>query len=277
MKRACVIGWPISHSRSPLIHGYWLKKYGIDGSYTREPVRPEELAEFLRNLAANGFCGCNVTVPLKEAAFRHAGAHDPTALAVGAANTLWLEGGRLHAANSDTHGFVQNLDAAAPRWRESEGPVAILGAGGTARAAAFGFLGEGCSEVLIVARTTARAEEFVEAFGSRITLVPWLERNTRLRDCKVVANTTTLGMGGVGSPELDFARLRRDLIVADAVYTPLVTPLLAEARRHGLHTVDGLGMLLHQAVLGFSKWFGVTPEVTDELRQVLLRDIEAAA
>ncbi len=273
MRRACVIGWPIEQSRSPLIHRYWLNRYGIDGAYTKEAVRPQDVGSFLKGLAVRGLVGCNVTVPHKEAAFLAADEHDPTALAVGAANTLWLEGGRLHAANSDTYGFIRNLDAGAPEWRERDGPVAVLGAGGTARAAAFGFLSEGVAEVVIVARTTARADEIAEALGSGIRVVPWSERSSVVRECKVVANTTTLGMNGVGTPDLDFAVCRRDLVVVDAVYTPLETPFLAEARRRGLDTVDGLGMLLHQAVLGFSKWFGVTPEVTGELRQILVRDI----
>ena len=275
MRRACVIGWPIQQSRSPLIHGYWLNRYGIDGAYTKEAVRPDELAGFLKSLAVRGLVGCNVTVPHKEAAFRAADVHDPTALAVCAANTLWLEGGKLHAANSDTYGFIQNLDQSAPEWRERVGSVAILGAGGTARAAAFGFLSEGVAEVSIVARTTARAEEIAAVLGPKIRVVPWSDLNIRLGDCKVIANTTTLGMNGIGAPDLDFDRCRPDLIVADAVYTPLLTPFLAAAQRRGLETVDGLGMLLHQAVLGFSKWFGVTPEVTDELRRALVRDIEA--
>jgi shikimate dehydrogenase len=276
MKRACVVGWPIAHSRSPLIHGYWLRRYGIEGSYTKEAVRPEEFEAFVRNLAHNGFQGCNVTVPHKEAAFRAAGIHDPTALAVGAANTLWIEGGRLHAANSDTYGFIRNLDAAAPAWRTSDGPVAILGAGGTARAAAFGLASEGCTQIRIVARTTARAEEIAHAIGPQVKVVPWSDLDNRLRDCRVVANTTTLGMNGIGAPELDFGICRPDMVVTDAVYIPLVTPFLAAAQQHGLKTVDGLGMLLHQAVLGFSKWFSVTPEVTDELRQLIVRDLEAS-
>jgi shikimate dehydrogenase len=274
MRRACVIGWPIEQSRSPLIHGYWLKRYGIDGAYTKEAVRPEDVAAFLKSLAVRGLVGCNVTVPHKEAAFAVADVRDPTAEAVGAANTLWLEGSRLHAANSDTHGFIRNLDTSAPEWRDRSGPVAILGAGGTARAVAFGFLSEGVDEVLIVARTTGRAEEIAGVLGPRVRVVPWPDMNEQLGACKVVANATTLGMNGIGMPDLDFARCRADLIVVDAVYKPLVTPFLAAAQRRGLKTVDGLGMLLHQAVLGFSKWFGVTPEVTGELRQILVRDIE---
>lgn len=275
MIKAAVIGWPIAHSRSPLIHGYWLKAHGIDGSYTKIAVRPEDVGAFLRSLEADGFAGCNVTVPHKEAAFEAADVRDPSALAVGAANTLWLENGKLHAANSDTYGFLRNLTVAAPQWANRPGPVAILGAGGTARAAAYGFLSEGVEDVVLVARTVGRAEEVARAFGPKVRVAPWAALNDIVRDCRVVANTTTLGMNGVGAPDIDFSRCRDDLVAVDAVYTPLETPFLAAARQAGRTGVDGLGMLLHQAVLGFSKWFGVTPEVTPELRAIIVRDIEA--
>lgn len=274
MKQAAVIGWPIEHSRSPMIHGHWLKRYGIDGSYTKIAVKPEDVTQFVLSLAERGLAGCNVTLPHKEAVFRAAAVRDPSAVAVGAANTLWLEGGKLHAANSDTYGYMAHLDASAPDWRDRDGPVAILGAGGTARAIAYGFLSAGVSEVRIVARTVGRAEEIARQLGPAITVVPWPQRDRVMHECRLIANTTTLGMNGVGAPDLDFMRCRSDLIITDAVYTPLETPFLAHARRCGLQTVDGLGMLLHQAVLGFSKWFGVTPEVTDELRDILVRDIE---
>jgi len=274
MIKAAVIGWPIEHSRSPLIHGHWIKKHGIDGSYTKIAVKPEEVTAFVRSLGGRGLAGCNVTVPHKEAVFRAADVRDPSAEAVGAANTLWLEGGKLHAANSDTYGYMAHLDATVPNWRQRAGPVAILGAGGTARALAYGFLAAGVGEVHVVARTTARAEEIARQLGPGIKVVPWLERDRIARECRLVANTTTLGMNGVGAPDLDLLRRRPDLIVTDAVYTPLETPFLAMARQNGLTTVDGLGMLLHQAVLGFTKWFGVKPEVTEELRDILVRDIE---
>jgi shikimate dehydrogenase len=274
MIKAAVIGWPIEHSRSPMIHGYWLDHYKIDGSYSKIAVRPEEVATFFDRLADRGLAGCNVTVPHKEAAFRAAAIREPSAEAVGAANTLWLEGDRLHAANSDTYGYMAHLDASAPDWRDRDGPVAILGAGGTARAIAYGFLSAGVEDVRIVARTVARADEIARQLGRGITVVPWAERDRIMWECRLVANTTTLGMNGVGAPDLDFLRFRRNLIITDAVYTPLETPFLARARECGLQTVDGLGMLLHQAVLGFSKWFGVVPEVTDVLRDLIVRDIE---
>lgn len=274
MIRAAVIGWPIEHSRSPLIHGHWIKTYGIDGSYTKRAVKPEDVRQFLMHLADEGLAGCNVTVPHKEQAFAAAGWLDPSAKAVGAANTIWLENGTICAANSDTYGYMAHLDASVPNWRERDGPVAVLGAGGTARAVAYGFLAAGISEVRIVARTVGRAEEIARQLGQGVKVVAWEGRERALGDCRLVANTTTLGMNGIGEPDIDFARCRDDLIVTDAVYTPLETAFLAGARRRGLATVDGLGMLLHQAVLGFEKWFGVRPEVTPELRRIIVRDIE---
>jgi shikimate dehydrogenase len=274
MKRACVIGWPIEHSRSPMIHGYWIKRYGIAGEYTRQAVRPGEVAPFLARLAAAGFAGCNVTVPHKEAAFAAARRHHASAVAVGAANTLWLEDGVLCAANTDTYGYIAHLDASAPDWRRRDGPVSILGAGGTARTLVFGFLEGGVSEVRLAARTVARGEEIVRHFGGRVRVLGWDERHRAAEGARLIVNTTTLGMNGVGSPEIDLSRVAADCIVSDVVYVPLETPFLAEARARGLVTVDGLGMLLHQAVPGFEKWFGVRPEVTAELRDILVRDIE---
>jgi shikimate dehydrogenase len=169
---------------------------------------------------------------------------------------------------------MRNLTVAAPQWANRPGPVAILGAGGTARAAAYGFLSEGVEDVVLVARTVARAEEVARALGPKVRVAPWAALNDVVKDCRVVANTTTLGMNGVGAPDIDFSRCRDDLVAVDAVYTPLETPFLAAARQAGRTGVDGLGMLLHQAVLGFSKWFGVTPEVTADLRAIIVRDIE---
>lgn len=276
MKRACVTGWPIEHSRSPMIHGHWIECYGLQAvaEYGRLAVKPEEAEAFYGSLAAHGLVGCNVTMPNKEAAFRAAKHRHATAEAVGAANTLWLEGGELHAMNSDTYGFIAHLDATAPRWRKLDGPATILGAGGTARCLAFGFLEAGVSEVRIVNRTLARAEEIAAHYGPRVKAIAWDQRERAASDSRVVVNTTALGMKGVGSPEIDLSRCRDTTIVCDAVYIPLETPFLASARASGLTTVDGLGMLLHQAVPGFEKWFGVRPEVTGELRDILVRDIE---
>jgi shikimate dehydrogenase len=274
MKRACITGWPVEHSRSPMIHGYWIKKHGIVGEYCRHALKPEQADTFFRSLAAHGLVGCNVTLPNKEAAFRAGKHRHPTAEAVGAANTLWLEGGDLCVMNSDTYGFIAHLDATAPAWRQVDGPVTILGAGGTARCLAFGFLEAGVSEVRIVNRTLSRADEIAAHFGSRVKAIGWDARDRAAADSCVIVNTTTLGMKGAGSPEIALGRCRSSTVVCDAVYIPLETPFLAEARQAGLQTVDGLGMLLHQAVPGFEKWFGVRPEVTPELRDILVRDIE---
>ncbi len=276
MKRACITGWPVEQSRSPMIHGHWIKQYGLSAAadYGRRAVKPEDADRFYASLAEQGLVGCNVTMPNKEAAFRAAKHRHPSAEAVGVANTLWLEGGELHAMNSDTYGFLAHLDNSAPEWRKIDGPVTILGAGGTARCLAFGFLEAGVSEVRIVNRTLARAEEIARHFGRGVMAIDWEARNKAAVDSRIIVNTTSLGMKGIGSPEIDFTRCLRSAIAIDAVYIPLETPFLAEARQVGLVTVDGLGMLLHQAVPGFETWFGVRPEVTPELREILVRDIE---
>ncbi|MGE0700234.1 MAG: shikimate dehydrogenase [Hyphomicrobiaceae bacterium] len=274
MKRAAVIGWPIEHSRSPMIHGHWLARYGIDGSYTKIAVRPEEVVGFVRSLAEKGLAGCNVTLPHKEAVFRAADVRHASAEAVGAANTLWLEGGRLHAANTDTYGFMRHLDLSAPRWKAKDRPVLLLGAGGAARGIVYGLLDAGVGEVRVANRTLARAEEIARHFGPRVKPLAWSDAAGAAVDCGLLVNTTALGMAKTGPLDFDVAVLPDDATVADIVYVPLETPLLHDARTRGLVAVDGLGMLLHQAVPGFAKWFGVEPEVTAELRDILVRDIE---
>lgn len=277
MKHAAVIGWPISHSRSPLIHGYWLKKYGIDGSYTKRAVEPNDAPNFFARLADEGLSGCNVTVPLKEIAFAAAQERDASAEAVGAANTLWLDGSRLCAANTDTYGFMAHLDASAPAWRKSgSGIVSILGAGGAARAIVHGFLDAGVNEVRVFNRTRERADALAAHFGRRVTAHEWARREELSRAAAVLVNTTTIGMKGEGTLDIDFAGFDERCVVADIVYVPLRTALLAEAEARGLTTVDGLGMLLHQAVPGFERWFGVRPEVTPELRALVEADIRGA-
>lgn len=274
MKRAAVIGWPIEHSRSPLIHGHWLRKHGIDGSYTKVAVKPEQVAGFLATLAEQGLAGCNVTLPHKEAAFRAASERDASAVAVGAANTLWLDGGKLHAANTDTYGFMRHLEVSAPEWRTRDRPVLVLGAGGAARGIVYGLLEAGVGEVRVANRTPARAEEIAGHFGPRVRVLGWEAAVGAAGDAGLLINTTSLGMAKTGPLDFDVARLPGDAVVADIVYVPLETALLAAARARGLVCVDGLGMLLHQAVPGFTRWFGVTPEVTPELRQIIVADIE---
>lgn len=273
--KACVIGWPIGHSRSPLIHGYWLKRYGIDGGYTREDVHPDALEGFLKGIPGNGFKGCNVTVPHKEAALALADMADDTARAIGAANTLWHENGALHAGNTDAYGFITHLEASAPDW-DASAPALVLGAGGAARAVVKALLDRGLAEIRIANRTAARAGALAAHFGARVAPIEWDERAEALEGCGLLVNTTTLGMAGSLPLEVDLDALPEPAAVMDIVYTPLTTPLLAAAQRRGNRVVDGLGMLLHQAVPGFEKWFGVRPEVTDELRALAVADMEQA-
>jgi len=267
MRRACVIGWPVEHSRSPVIHRYWLKQYGLNGAYEKEAVKPEDLPAFLGGLAARGYAGANVTLPHKEAALRLATVADEAARTIGAANTLWLdEAGRLNASNTDAYGFMTNLNAVAPDWNEGRRPVMVLGAGGAGRAVLHGLLAEGASRILLANRTSGRAQELADAFGPAVTVVDWRERDHALLGCGLLVNATSLGMTGKEALDLDLALLPSDAAVADLVYSPLETRLLAAARGRDNRAVDGLGMLLHQAVPGFERWFGVRPAVSDELR-----------
>lgn len=274
MRRACVIGWPIEHSRSPDIHNYWLEEYALDGSYDKVAVQPSEVEQFLNSLVANGFEGCNVTIPHKETAFRVAQETEPSARAVGAANTLWLENRRLCASNTDTYGFMTYLSATVPGWKQRDAPVSILGAGGAARAIAYGFLEAGVEEVRVFNRTGGRAEALADALGPRVKAYSWDERSKRSQDVGVLVNATSLGLKGQGSPGIEFDSFDERCIVADIVYVPLVTDFLQSAKKRGLKTVDGLGMLLHQAVPGFEKWFGVRPEVTDKLYRHVAATLE---
>lgn len=276
MKRACVIGWPVSHSRSPLIHGYWLAQHGIDGSYVRRPVRPEDAAAFLRSMRAQGYVGCNVTIPHKETAYAVAAETRPAARAAAAANTLWCEGDKLIADNTDSAGFMNNLRAEVPSLDVDGGIVSVLGAGGAARGIVFALLEAGAGEVRVFNRTRGRADAVADYFGAKAKAFHWSQRADRSRDASLLVNTTSLGMQGTDPLVMDVTGLAQDCVVADIVYVPLETSLLAAARARGLTTVDGLGMLLHQAVPGFEKWFGVRPQVTEELRALLVRDIEAA-
>ena len=267
MKRACVIGWPVEHSRSPSIHRYWLAQYGIDGAYEKEPVRPEDLAGFLGALEQRGYAGANVTLPHKEAALRLAAVADEAARAIGAANTLWLDqAGRLCAGNTDAYGFITNLEAEASGWDKGRRPVMVLGAGGAARAIVHGLLSEGAASIVLTNRTRGRADALAHAYGPSVTVIDWDDRHRALAGCGLLVNATSLGMTGKEPLDLDLAALPANAVVADIVYSPLQTELLAAARARGNRTVDGLGMLLYQAVPGFERWFGVRPEVTPELR-----------
>jgi shikimate dehydrogenase len=267
MRRACVIGWPIEHSRSPAIHGYWLKHYKIDGEYRAEAVRPGDLAALLGSLAKT-YVGANVTLPHKEEALRLADHVDAAARAIGAANTLWLdETGKLHASNTDAFGFMTNLEQQAPGWNDKRRQIVVLGAGGAARAILYGLIEAGVGKILLLNRSRDRAEALAKSFGRKVEVGDWNQRNQALSSAGLLVNTTSLGMVGKPPLDLDLAALPNDAVVADIVYNPLETELLAAARARGNRVVDGLGMLLYQAVPGFERWFGMRPEVTPELRK----------
>ena len=277
--RAFVCGHPIAHSRSPRIHGYWLKEYGIAGSYEAVDVAPADAAAFFATLREKGFSGGNVTIPHKEAAFAAAGRRDAAAEAIGAVNTLWFEDGVLTGGNTDAEGFAANLDEHAPGWTKA-GPAVVLGAGGAARAVIQALKERGFTDIRVTNRTLARAVELADRFGPGVTAHPSAATGELLADAGLLVNTTALGMAGKdGAGELpaDPKMLPRHAIVTDIVYVPLETPLLCAARERGLKTVDGLGMLLHQAVPGFERWFGRRPEVTEELRAMIVADMEKAA
>jgi shikimate dehydrogenase len=271
-RRAFVVGWPIAQSRSPLIHGHWLKVHGLAGSYEKLAIPPEEIETFLRDLPTSGWVGGNVTVPHKEVAYRIAAERDEVAEAMGAVNTLWIDGGRICGTNTDAIGFIANLDDRATGWDANPGVAVVLGAGGAARAVVWGLIRRGFT-VRVVNRTLVRAEELAARFGHGTTAHGFDEVPRLLTQAKVLVNTTSLGMTGKDDLTIDLAPLSPDTLVTDIVYVPLVTPLLAAAEARGLRTVDGLGMLLHQAVGGFERWFGVRPTVTDELRALVLADI----
>ena len=272
MKKVCLMGHPVAHSRSPMIHGYWLRTLGIKGAYELKDLTPEQFVPFISNLPANGYAGGNVTAPHKEAAYRTVAGRDAASEAVGAVNTLWLENGRLLGGNSDVHGFLANLDDRAPGWNVPGCKALVLGAGGASRSAIYGFRQRG-AEVHIVNRTLARAQELANRFGA--TAHPWGELQGLLPQADVLVNCTSLGMAGKEPLQIDLGPLERSAVVYDIVYVPLETALLAQAKKRGHRTVDGLGMLLQQAGFGFRKWFGGEPRVTPELRQIVEADIVA--
>jgi shikimate dehydrogenase len=268
---ACLIGWPAAHSRSPLIHHYWLRTLGIDGGYVIEAVPPDEFQDFVFRLSLRGFVGANVTRPHKERALALS-KPDDRARAVGAANTLWYRDGELCSTNTDVEGFINNLDAWAPGWDKAEDAL-VLGAGGASRAVVFGLIERGIKRVHLVNRTTERARALAVQFGASVLPATWDALGDLLPRAGLLVNTTSLGMYGQPALELDVGLLPPDAAVADLVYVPLQTPLLAAAQARGLKTADGLGMLLHQAVRGFELWFGRRPEVTPELRELVEADL----
>ena len=268
---AGVIGQPIGHSRSPVLHGHWLKRYGINGFYIPMEVAQVDLARVIEALPKMGFVGVNVTIPHKEAVLHLADVVSDRAALMGAANTLqFRKDGKLHADNTDGYGFLENLRQGAPGWRADASPAAVFGAGGASRAIIASLLEAGCPEIRLSNRTKTRAEALRSEFGTRIEVVDWVQAGNMLDGALTVVNTTSLGM--VGKPEfrIPLDALSPRAVVTDLVYTPLETPFLAYSRKNGCTVVDGLGMLLHQAAPGFERWFGVRPEVDDELRQAVL-------
>jgi shikimate dehydrogenase len=273
-RAACLIGWPAAHSRSPLIHHYWLRTLGIEGGYVIEAVPPEDLRDFVLRLSLRGFVGANVTIPHKENVLALS-TPDERARAIGAANTLWFGDGELRSTNTDVEGFISNLDASAPGWDQA-GQALVLGAGGAARAVVFGLIERGIKRVHLVNRTLSRATALAERYGASVQASEWSRIAELLPHTGLLVNTTSLGMHGQPVLDVDLARLPKDAVVADLVYVPLQTPLLQAAKARGLRTADGLGMLLHQAVRGFELWFGRRPQVTAELRAIVEDDLTGA-
>jgi shikimate dehydrogenase len=266
---AGILGWPVAHSRSPLLHGTWLERHGVDGAYLPLPVRPERFAASVRALADLGFRGANVTLPHKEAAFALCDVLAPSAERAGAVNTLLFRDGRIEGSNTDGFGFLEDCAQRVPGWSAAAGPAVLLGAGGAARAVAAALLDGNCPRLTLVNRNAARAETLARALGGPVDVAD----TPPLADAALLVNTTSLGMAGEPALEIDLSPLPAGAVVVDAVYVPLETPLLAGARARGLRAVDGLGMLLHQARPGFEMWFGVAPAVDAELRAAVAADI----
>lgn len=270
--RAFVAGHPIGHSRSPMIHGHWLAELGIDGTYEALDIAPANIGSFFAGLPASGWAGGNVTIPHKEVAFAAISSHDAAATAIGAVNTLWREKGQFVGGNTDAYGFAANLDDDVSGWRDG-GRALVIGAGGASRAILFALLQAGFDHIDLVNRTVARAQALAERFGDAIRPAPLDRLDTLAPHADLIINTSALGMTGQPDIDLDFSSVRDDAIAADIVYVPLRTPFLARAQARGLRSADGLGMLLHQAVPGFERWFGVRPTVTDTLRRIIVEDL----
>jgi shikimate dehydrogenase len=264
------MGWPIGHSRSPKLHGYWLQQHGIQGTYVPLAVRPERLEAALRGLPALGFAGCNVTIPHKENVMRLVDRVEPIARRVGAVNCVIVKpDGSLVGTNNDGYGYIQSLRDAYPDWRADAGPAVVLGAGGGSRAVVASLVDADAPEIRLLNRTAKRAQDLAAEYGPPVKALPWEQRNEALDGAALLVNTTSQGMVGQPPLEISLDRLPRAALVSDIVYIPMETPLLAAARARGNRAVNGLGMLLHQAVPAFEAWFGIKPEVTPELRRMI--------
>jgi shikimate dehydrogenase len=275
--RACVIGHPIGHSRSPLIHKYWLAVHGISGDYTRVDVPPEDIERFFDEFPQSGLVGGNVTIPHKEIAFRKVVEADPVARVLGAVNTIWVKDGKLPGASTDVHGFIANLNRSQPGWDGRTKTAVMIGAGGASRAIAYGLLEKKVQNVIVANRTFERAKEVSAHFDNRLVPVALSNVAPHLREADLVINATSLGMTGQPPLDLDLSPLKKSAIVYDVVYAPLETELLKAAKARGNPVVDGLGMLVHQAAPAFERWFGVRPEVTPELRALVAADLAREA
>ncbi len=267
---AGVLGWPVKHSRSPLMHNHWIAQYGLNGAYALLPAAPQTLEAALRGLPALGFAGCNVTIPHKVAAMQLVDQVDAVARRMGAINTIVVQpDGSLHGFNNDGYGYIESLLEQCPDWRGEAGPVVVMGAGGGARAVVVALAERGAREVRVCNRSFDKAQALAQEFGAPVRAVPWAQRHEALADATLLVNTTSQGMTGQEPLDLSLAQLPPHAIVSDLVYVPLVTPLMAEARQRGHRTVGGLGMLMHQARPAFRAWFGVLPEISAALRNTL--------
>jgi len=266
-----VVGYPIHHSKSPKMHGFWLQELNVSGHYVPLEIHPDDFEVALKNMPKVGFRGANVTIPHKERALEIADFVSERAKRIGAANTLYFDAdGKIHADNTDGYGFITNLKSGAPNWKAKSGPALVLGAGGAARAILDALITEGTPKIFLTNRTKDRAAALAQEFGNVVEVVDWSDKNANLSQVRTLINTTSLGMNGNGELGLDYAQLTNSITVTDIVYTPLETDLLKYAKQRGCTCVDGLGMLIYQGIPGFERWFGKTPTVTDDLRRLLL-------
>jgi len=275
---AGVMGWPVMHSRSPLLHNYWFKRHGLAGTYVPLAIRPEGLAAALHALQPLGFAGVNLTIPHKQHAMTLVDEVDPVAIRIGAISCVVVRSdGSLVGSNNDCYGFIHNLKQSAPAWRANAGPIVVLGAGGGARAVCYGLLQEGAKKIRLVNRTLARANGIAAEFGSGIEVLTWEERQDALAGAAMVVNATSQGMSGQPALDIRLDKLPKTALAADIIYVPLETPFLAAARKRGNPTLNGLGMLLHQGRPAWKAWFGIETEVTEELRALMERSLEPEA
>ena len=271
---AGVMGWPVLHSRSPMLHNYWFKQHGLAGTYLPLAIRPERLAAALRALHPLGFAGCNLTIPHKQEAMKIVDEVDPLAKAIGAISCVVVRpDGKLSGTNNDCYGFIQAVKKEQPGWEAGLGPIVVVGAGGGSRAVCYGLAQEGAKEIRLVNRTLDRARRIAEEFGGPIRALPWEQRHDTLEGAAMVVNTTSCGMVGQGALDIKLDKLPKTALAADIIYIPLETPFLATARKRGNRTVNGLGMLLNQGRPAWKAWFGIEPEVTAELRAMVERTI----